>query len=78
MDNWDSLFPFTADEINLFSRLHQKATKFPAPAGIKTRSNDFETVVQSETSYSYSHSSDSRDRRDSSDRSDSSDSSDEQ
>ena len=38
MDNLDTLFPFTSDEINLFSRLHLKATKFPAPPSIKVRS----------------------------------------
>jgi len=34
MESWDSRYPFSADEINLFSRLHQKATKFPAPVGL--------------------------------------------
>ena len=37
MDNWDALYPFTSAEVNLFSRLHQKVTKFPAPSAIKPR-----------------------------------------
>lgn len=48
MENWDSLFPFTAEEINLFSRLHQKATKFPAPHGIKQRAE----IVKSDKEFS--------------------------
>ena len=40
MDTWDSRFPPTAAETTLFAQLHAKATKFPAPANIKTRLND--------------------------------------
>jgi hypothetical protein len=40
MDSWDTLFPFTGDEINLFSRLHQKVTKFPGPIEIKERKTE--------------------------------------
>ena len=41
METWDSQYPFTAEEANIFSKLHQKATKFPAPLGIKiTESKD--------------------------------------
>lgn len=37
MDTWDSRFPFSAEETNLFAQLHAKATKFPAPLNIKSR-----------------------------------------
>lgn len=37
MDTWDTRFPFTVDEINLFANLHNKATKFPVPNGIIPR-----------------------------------------
>ena len=37
MDTWENRFPFTTEEVNLFARLHQKATKFPAPPGISVR-----------------------------------------
>lgn len=37
MESWDTLYPFTSSEINLFSSLHQKVTKFPAPLNLKTR-----------------------------------------
>ncbi len=46
MDTWDTQFPFTADEINLFSRLHQKATKFSAPSDIKPSRNQVDADSQ--------------------------------
>ena len=51
MDTWDSRYPFTPEEANIFSRLHQKATKFPAPLGIKIdlerSENENKTKIQS-------------------------------
>ena len=44
MDTWDSRFTFTADEANLFARLHNKATKFPIPEGILVA--ETETVTE--------------------------------
>lgn len=35
METWDTRYPFSADEIGLFSRLHQKATKFAPPPNLK-------------------------------------------
>jgi hypothetical protein len=34
MDTWDSRYPFTPEEVNLFALLHNKVTKFPAPSAI--------------------------------------------
>lgn len=52
METWDSRYPFTAEEAKIFSKLHQKATKFPVPLGIKifnSEENEYENGIQSQS-----------------------------
>lgn len=57
--DWDSQFTFSIEEVNFFTRLHQKATKFPFPVNIKPHpavgiNSNIEYSIQEETAYANS------------------------